>query len=64
MAAGPPDDESVVERAVRVRTDLEAAARFVDSGGVERLRAAVDRRGEGHDALAAFERYRRACEFG
>lgn len=64
LADGPPDDESVVERAVRVRTDLEAADRFVDSGGVDRLRCAVERRGEGYDALAAFERYRRACQFG
>lgn len=63
LADGPPDDETVVVRAERARTDLAAAARFVASGGVERLRRAVERNGDGRETLAAFERYRGACRF-
>ena len=61
LADGPPDDATAFARAERARTNLDAAARFVVSGGVERLRMAVERRGDGHETLAAFERYAEAC---
>lgn len=54
-----------VERAVGAVDDLETAARFAESGGVERLRRTLERRDReaGRRALAAFERYRAACHF-
>lgn len=63
LADGPPDDATVLANADRATSDLDAAAWFVDAGGVARLRAVVDRTGEGADRLAAFERYRAACQF-
>lgn len=67
LVAGPPadpsDDAVTLVAARRARTDLAAAERFVADGGLARLREAVERTDDGHDALAAFERYRAACQF-
>ena len=63
LADGPPADETVLTEAERARTNLDVAARFVASGGVERLRRVVARSGDGRETLAAFERYREACQF-
>jgi hypothetical protein len=63
LAAGPPDDATTIETARRARRDLDAAGAFLAVGGLRRLRAAVERTGEGRAALAAFERYRAACQF-
>jgi hypothetical protein len=67
LVAGPPvdrpDDAATLAAARRACTDLAAAERFVADGGVARLRGAVERTDDGHDALAAFERYRAACQF-
>nr|WP_305794343.1 hypothetical protein [Halomarina rubra] len=63
LAAGPPDDRTVLATARRARTDLDTAAAFVATGGVERLRRAVERTGTGRESLDAFERYRAACQF-
>ena len=59
----------VIERAVAATEDIEAAATFVESVGLDRLEAAVDRAehevsglaADGREALAAFERYRVAA---
>jgi len=54
-----------VERATAAVGDLEAAARFAESGGVERLRTSLERRDSptGERVLARFERYRAVCHF-
>ena len=69
---GPPatDYRAVIERAVEATGDLEAAAAFVESVGLDRLEAAVERAAlevsgladEGRDALATFERFRVAAQ--
>ena len=63
LATGPPSDRGTIERAERARTDLVAAERFVAAKGLVRLRRAVERTGEGEATLAAYERYRAACQF-
>jgi len=64
------DYRAVIERAVRATDDIEAAAEFVASGGLEELEAAVETAehevsglaAEGRGALAAFERFRVAAD--
>ena len=59
----------VIERAVAATDDIEAAATFVESVGLDRLEAAVERAEhevsglatDGREALAAFERFRVAA---
>ncbi|WP_262175708.1 hypothetical protein [Haloarcula laminariae] len=65
----PADYRSVIERATAATEDVDAAAAFVESVGLERLERAVERaeRGvsgladDGREALAAFERFRVAA---
>ncbi|MWG36444.1 hypothetical protein [Halomarina oriensis] len=61
LADGPPSDEAILTTADHARSDLDAAASFVESGGLARLRRVVDRTGEGRGLLLAFDRYREAC---
>ena len=59
----------VIEQAVAATDDVEAAAAFVESVGLDRLEAAVERAehevsglaADGREALAAFERFRVAA---
>jgi len=61
---------TVIQRAVAATDDLDAAAEFVDSVGLERLEAAVETAehevsglaDDGREALATFERFRVAAE--
>ncbi|MDS0257930.1 hypothetical protein NDI56_00745 [Haloarcula sp. S1CR25-12] len=61
---------TVIQRAVAATDDLDAAAEFVESVGLERLEAAVETAehevsglaDDGREALAAFERFRVAAE--
>ena len=61
---------AVIERAVAATEDLDAAAEFVDTVGMDRLEAAVKTAehevsglaGDGREALATFERFRAAAE--
>lgn len=63
------DYREVVDRAVAARGDIDAAARFCDEIGLDRLDRAIEqaegelsRRAEqGREARAAFERYRDAA---
>ncbi|MFB6169529.1 MAG: hypothetical protein ABEJ06_00125 [Haloarculaceae archaeon] len=68
-----PDDRAVVEAAAASTADLEAAARFVESVGLDRLDRAVrdaEHRGEqslattGREALSTFRAFRRAARDG
>jgi len=60
----------VIERAVAATDDIEAAAAFVESVGLDGLERAVERAerevsglaADGREALATFERYRTAAE--
>jgi len=62
-----PDDAEIVDRAAEATGDLEAAAAFVESVGLDGLRAAVEatddpeRRERGRRALAAFREFRAAA---
>jgi hypothetical protein len=62
-----PDDATVIARADAAVDDLEKAAAFVDSGGLDRLEAAIratddpTRREHGERALEAFRRFRAAA---
>jgi len=61
---------TVIERAVAATDDLDAAAEFVDSVGLDRLESAVETAEhevsglaeDGRAALATFERFRIAAE--
>ncbi|WP_254273716.1 hypothetical protein [Haloarcula marina] len=63
------DYRAVIDRAIRATEDVEAAAAFVDSVGLDSLERAVERAErevsgrarEGRDALAAFQRFRAAA---
>lgn|GEM_PF-997320 len=63
------DYRAVIERAVAATEDVEAAAAFVDSVGLDRLEAAVSAAerevsglaADGRAALATFERFRAAA---
>jgi len=60
----------IIDRATAATDDIEAAAEFVDSTGLDQLREAVNRAErevsglatEGRAALDAFERYRLAAK--
>jgi hypothetical protein len=62
-----PDDATVIARADAAVDDLEKAAAFVDSVGLDRLEAAVEAtddptcRQRGQRALEAFRRFRAAA---
>jgi uncharacterized membrane protein YebE (DUF533 family) len=64
-----PDYRRLIERATRATADIDAAAEFLETVGLERLEAAVetaDREvsalaAEGRDALVTFERFRVAA---
>jgi hypothetical protein len=66
----PADYRAVIERAVAATDDLDAAADFVDSVGLDRLDSAVrsaEREvsglaDDGREALATYERFRIAAE--
>ena len=68
--AGATADRAVIERAVAATTDIDAAAEFVDSVGLDRLESAVETAEQevsgltedGRAALATFERFRIAAE--
>lgn len=61
---------AVIERAVAATEDLDAAAAFVESVGLDRLETAVGRAerevsglaADGREALATFERFRVAAQ--
>lgn len=63
------DYRRIIDRAAAATDDVELAAEFVESTGVERLREAVERAEQevsgrataGREALDAFERYRLAA---
>ena len=63
---GATDYRTIIERAVDATEDVEAAAAFVESVGLDRLEAAVETAehevsglaADGRAALAAFERFR------
>jgi len=72
---GSPSEERVayrriIERADAATADIEAAAEFVESVGLDRLETAVERAehevsglaADGREALATFERFRVAAE--
>ena len=60
----------IIERAVAATEDLDEAVEFVDTVGLDRLEAAVERAehevsglaDDGREALATFERFRVAAE--
>ncbi|MFT4883052.1 MAG: hypothetical protein ACI8U4_000550 [Natronomonas sp.] len=62
-----PDDATVIEQADAAVDDLQAAAEFVQSVGLDRLAAAIEatddptRRKRGERALEAFRRFRAAA---
>ncbi|MEF8808741.1 hypothetical protein [Natronomonas sp.] len=62
-----PDDATVIEQADAAVDDLDAAAEFVQSVGLDRLAAAIEatddptRRERGERALEAFRRFRAAA---
>lgn len=64
------DYRRIIERATRATQDIDAAAEFVETVGLDRLETAVetaDREvsalaAEGRDALATFERFRVAAQ--
>ena len=68
--ADPADYRTVIERAVAATEDIEAAAAFVESVGLDGLESAVEQAerevsglaAEGREALATFERYRVAAQ--
>ncbi|MDS0277387.1 hypothetical protein NDI85_06250 [Halomicroarcula sp. S1AR25-4] len=67
---GRADYRTVIERASRATDDVDAAASFVETVGVDTLERAVERAEhevsglaeEGRTALAAFERFRAAAD--
>jgi hypothetical protein len=67
--AGGADYRAVIERATEATRDIEAAAEFVETVGLDRLETAVERAerevseraSEGRAALATFERFRVAA---
>ena len=70
-ATGPATDyRTVIERAVAATDDLDAAASFVESVGLDGLERAVERAerevsglaADGREALATFERFRVAAQ--
>lgn len=70
IAECPAEYRRIIDRASAATEDIELAAEFLDSNGLERLHDAVDRAErevsgvatEGRDALEAFERFRLAAE--
>ncbi|MBV0923661.1 hypothetical protein KTS45_05550 [Halomicroarcula limicola] len=64
------DYRTVIERAVTATKDVEAAARFVENGGLDALESAVEQAErevsglatEGRAALTAFERFRSVAD--
>jgi hypothetical protein len=62
-----PDEATVIERGVESIDDLEDAARFVETIGLEQLEAAVeatddpDLEARGRRTLAVYRRFRRAA---
>ena len=66
----PADYRAVIERAVTATEDVDAAATFVESVGLDGLERAVERAerevsglaDDGRAALATFEAYRAAAE--
>jgi hypothetical protein len=69
-ADGDAEYRLVIERAVAATEDIDAAAAFVESVGLDRLEAAVETAerevsglvAEGREALVTFERFRVAAE--